>query len=144
MLTLHWRDIERTASVHLGVIQIGFGTTIIAGGPERFPTPTYSALLSAANGQVWPYGFMSLLVGFLLVVPHCRVNYLGHWAGVVSMNVLAAFFFVSMVQDSTAASTAWWAYFSFGTIHGFNAALYMVRRKRHMYPKLEGDGRRGD
>lgn len=144
MITLKWRDIQRMAAVHLGVLQVGLGTSIIAGGPERFPAPTYSTLLSVVDGHVWSYGLATLAVGIGLLVPSPRANLVSHMAAVLVMNVLSGLFFVAITQDPNAASTAWWAYFSLGTIHGFNIALVLAHRKQERGSVAAAAARRGD
>lgn len=139
--SLNWRDIERMAAINLALVHVGLGTSIIAGGSRRFPPPTYDVLLDASNGHVWPYGLTFVIVGLALTSPDPRVLFFAHWAGVISMNIFAALFFLAMVKNEAAAATAWWAYFGLGTIHGFNIALMLVRRKQHLYPELEKDGR---
>ncbi len=139
-MTLSWRDIEHMAAVHLALIHVGLGTTIIAGGPLRFPPPTYDVLLGITGGRAWPYGMIFIITGIILTISHPKAIFIGHVVGIIAFNVFAALFFVAMLRSPTAAATAWWAYFALGTIHGFNLALMMVRRKRHLYPELEKEG----
>lgn len=138
-LSLDWRDIERMAAVQLAIIHAGLGCSIIAGGSERFSRPSYDALLDMTGGRAWPYGLMFIGVAVMLAVPHPAVSFAGHWAGVVALNVFSGLFFLSMVQYPAASATAWWIYFSFGTIHGFNLALMMVRRRRGFYDSPGGE-----
>jgi hypothetical protein len=135
-MTLDWRSVERFAAVHLGIIHLGLGLTILAGGIARFPAPTYTPLLIIDGGRVWPYGLMFMVSATLLILPGTRINFWGHWLGLVFMDAFAAIFLAAVIQDRHAGATAWWAYFSFGTIHGFNIALMLVRRNRNLYRDL--------
>jgi hypothetical protein len=128
-MTLDWRDIERAASVQLGVVHIGLGVAILVGGPGRFTAPTYEAMLRMADGKVWPYALMFFISGSLLTYHSTAVNFIGHVLGVVLMDTFAALYAVAMIHDPHASATAWWAYFSFGGIHGFNLSLMYVRHR---------------
>ena len=141
-LSLDWRDIERMAAVQLAVIHAGLGCSIIAGGNQRFSRPSYDALLDMTGDRAWPYGLMFIGVAVLLAVPHHKVEFVGHWAGVIALNVFSGLFFLSMVKYPTASATAWWIYFAFGTIHGLNLALMMVRRRRNLYQVPPGGSQR--
>lgn len=141
---LHWRTLERLYTVHLGIIHIGLGVAFFVGGHSRVSSVTYRPLLDLSNGEIWPYSLALLFSGSLLVMPFIKVNYLGHWVGVIFFNLLAAMFGIAVVRYDSAGALLWWVTMAFATFHGVHIALTWVRRSHGLYDDWEPRKRRGE
>lgn len=125
-----WTQIEKFCTGFLGMVHVGFGVSILAGGAMRFPPPTYDPLLRFTDGQVWPYGLLFFVAGILMFFPGWRTRFAGLAAGVVACDTFAALFLVAVVKFPDAGGTAWWAYFCFGSQASILAALVWAHRPR--------------
>lgn len=124
---------ERIAAAYLGVVHLGFGVLILAGGAIRFPPPTYKPLLDLTEGQVWPYALAYLTSGLLLTLARgARLRLAGAIVGIGANSCFAALFLVAVFMFPTAGATAWWAYLVFASQSAALAALMWThRRPRH-------------
>lgn len=126
-----WETVERIASAYLGILHAGFATVILWGGVVRFPPPTYAPLLSATNGQVWPYALLfGLSAACLLLGRGWKARAVGALLGVLANSTFSALFLVAVFMFSDAAATAWWAYFSLASLSGCLMALIWTHRPR--------------
>lgn len=126
-MTVAWNHVEKTVCRLLGFIHISLAIATIVGGARRFPAPNYTQILDLTNGQVWPYGFM-WLVGGLMMMVHSTGWRLAGTAFVVAVSSLwATLFAIAAYEVPNAAYTPVAAYGGYGLL---NAVMFWVMFER--------------
>lgn len=120
---LTWDELGRGVCLLLGFIHVMLGVATIAGGPERFPAPSYTAMLDFAGARVWPYGILWIVGGILMFLRTRPVRMIGVGIVVIISNLWASLFAVAAFQDPDAAYTPVAAYGGYGLI---NAVLFAL------------------
>lgn len=126
-----WVSLEDTVCRVLGVIHIALGAAVLIGGRERFPAPTYTTLLDASGGDVWPYGTLWAVAGLFMLFAHRRwVQMTGLFISILITNLWAALFGVAAYKFPTAGLTPAVAYGGYGLLSGVLLGFMIVTSAR--------------
>lgn len=120
---LTWNQVERVASVLLGIIHCSLALAVFAGGQQRFPPPNYAPLLTFSGGRVWPYGLLWLTGGLLMILCCGRCRLWGIFISFLISNTWAALFLVAVLNNPSASFTPTAAYGGYGLL---NAVLFTM------------------
>lgn len=103
-------------NVIMVMVNVGLGMAIVAGGIDRFPSPTYDALIDVTNGRVWIWGFVILIAGVWMSMPFRKFNMAGLWLSTIWHTTWALSFIVAVFASPHASATAIPAYGGFAMI----------------------------
>jgi ABC-type microcin C transport system permease subunit YejB len=106
------------------MVNVGLGTTILVGGVERFPIPTYDPLIDYAYGRIWIWGVIILCAAFLIGTPFRWFNIMGLWLSMAWHFVWMAAFTISVAHFPASAATPIPVYGGFAMI---SAALMTAK-----------------
>lgn len=126
---LTWDQLGRGACAVLGVIHVCLGLSVLMGGVERFPPPSYIPLINFSDGITWPYGAWWLIGGLLMFVPRRSIRMLGTvMSTLVSCLWMGLFLTAAIVYDS-AALTPVAAYGGYALLNAILSALMWTHRE---------------
>lgn len=87
------------------MVNIGLGTSIIAGGIKRFSLPSYQPLIDYTDGRIWIWAVAIFMASFLMAAPFRWANILGLWIGMMWHILWMGCFTVATLSYETAAAT---------------------------------------
>ena len=105
-------------------VHVGLGVAILAGGPTRFPFPTYQTLIDMVDGQTWIWGLWILISASFMVVPDRWPQIIGLWLGMCWQIMWAVAFAIDLFHYPSAGATEPIAYAGFAML---DSALLTAR-----------------